>query len=109
MTIVGPKRLARGYFLPSKRSKVTTTQALLDLIQFFDRNGHTIKTHRSDRGGEFLNEDYTKELMKHGICIQTTVRDTPKQNGITERINQTLEDRVHSIMGAGQLPPKLWD
>lgn len=84
LTYFGPKRLARGYFLPSKET-TGTRGALEDLLPFFEKNGWNIRVHCSDRGGEFLGEDYVNELQHRGIRIETTIRDTPQQNGIAGR------------------------
>ena len=49
--------------------------------------GKTIKTLRSDRGGEYLDRDFEKFLVEHGIISQLTTPGTPQQNGVAEMRN----------------------
>jgi len=37
-----------------------------------------------------------------------TVHNTPEHNGIAERLNHTLIERVHAMMHASSLPKNLW-
>ena len=50
--------------------------------------GKTIKTLRSDRGGEYLDNDFEEFLVEHGIVSQLTAPGTPQQNGVAERRNR---------------------
>ncbi len=52
--------------------------------------GRTIKTLRSDHGGEYLDREFEEFLIEHGIVSQLTSPGTPQQNGVAERRNQTL-------------------
>ncbi|KAG5456611.1 MAG: ribonuclease H-like domain-containing protein [Olpidium bornovanus] len=94
--------------MPTKSSALTQA-ALEDYVPFIEKHGYPIKVHRSDRGGEFMSDSYQEWLKAHGKRIETTVRETPQQNGIAERINRTLADRARSTMVAAKLPQKLWD
>lgn len=44
----------------------------------------------SDRGGEYLSNVLTKDLIEHGIVKRHTVVYSPICNGIAERMNSTL-------------------
>jgi len=37
-----------------------------------------------------------------------TVHDTPQQNGVAERQNQTIVERVQALLHASGLPKSLW-
>ena len=63
-----------------------------------------IKTLRSDRGGEYLLEEFEDFLKEEGIFSQLTVPGTPQQNGVSERRNRTLLDMVRSMMSYLSLP-----
>jgi hypothetical protein len=52
--------------------------------------GRRIKLFRSDRGGEFMSAEFTKYLEENGIVHETSAPRTPQQNGVAERMNQTL-------------------
>ena len=56
--------------------------------------GKSLKTIRSDRGGEYLDTEFKDHLLEHGILSQLTAPRTPQQNGVVERRNTTLLDMV---------------
>ena len=47
----------------------------------------SIKTLRSDRGGEYLSSEFLTYLGENGILSQWTPPDTLQYNGVSERIN----------------------
>ena len=47
--------------------------------------GHEINTFRSDNGGEFRSNEFKTYLNNNGIRHETSVPDTPEQNGMAER------------------------
>ena len=53
------------------------------------QSGKSIKTLRSDRGGEYLSTEFTQFLKDNGILAQLTPPYTPQLNGISERRNPT--------------------
>ena len=69
-----------------------------------NQTGKSIKTLRSDRGGEYLSTEFTQFLKDHGILSQWTPPYTPQLNGVSERRNRTLLDMVRSIMSFADLP-----
>jgi transposase InsO family protein len=46
-----------------------------------------IKVLRSDRGGEYLGDEFSQFLSDHGTTRRLTVHDTPEYNGVAERLN----------------------
>ena len=64
----------------------------------------TIKTLRTDRGREYLSEQFKQLCENKGIRRQLTIPGTPQQNGVVERRNQTLLDMVRSMMAQANLP-----
>ncbi|GJY73894.1 putative RNA-directed DNA polymerase [Tanacetum coccineum] len=54
----------------------------------------TIKALRSDRGGEYLSQEFLDHLRSRGIISQLTPPYTPQHNGVSERRNRTLLDMV---------------
>ena len=67
-----------------------------------------IKVLRSDRGGEYLSEAFNQHLAKAGTARKLTVHDTPQLNGIAERLNHTLQERIRAIMHMAGMPKSLW-
>ena len=70
--------------------------------------GKSLKTLRSDRGGEYLDTEFKDHLLEHGILSQLTASGTPHQNGVAERRNRTLLDMVRSMMSYSSLPIPFW-
>ncbi|GJT38306.1 retrotransposon protein, putative, ty1-copia subclass [Tanacetum coccineum] len=71
--------------------------------------GKTIKSLRSDRGGEYMSQEFLDHLKKHGIIAHRTPPYTPQNNGVSERRNRTLLDMVRSMMSQTTLPKSFWD
>jgi transposase InsO family protein len=76
------------HFLCSKADAVT---ALQDLITWAEaQTGYQLRSIRSDRGGEYINQSLRTFLSSRGIEHQTSVPQTPQQNGRAERFNRTI-------------------
>ncbi|GKB56144.1 retrotransposon protein, putative, ty1-copia subclass, partial [Tanacetum coccineum] len=69
----------------------------------------TIKSLRSDRGGDYMSQDFLDHLKEHGIIAHRTPPYTPQNNGVLERRNRTLLDMVRSMMSQTTLPKSFWD
>ncbi|KAJ9543849.1 hypothetical protein OSB04_023556 [Centaurea solstitialis] len=67
-----------------------------------------IKFLRSDRGGEYLSQEFNNHLIECGIVSQLTPPYTPQMNGVSERRNRTLLDMVRSMMCRSSLPVSFW-
>ena len=52
--------------------------------------GKKIKKLRSDNGGEYTSDPLVDICHESGIVCHFTVRRTPQQNGVAERMNHTL-------------------
>ena len=70
--------------------------------------GKSIKVLRSDRGGEYLSQEFQDYLKENGILSQWTPPYTPQLNGVSERRNRTLLDMVRSMMSHANLPKSFW-
>lgn len=70
--------------------------------------GIKVKKLRNDNGLEFCNQQFHSYCTNEGIARHKTVRLTPQQNGLVERMNRTLMDKVRSILVQSQLPKNLW-
>ncbi|GJT74846.1 retrotransposon protein, putative, ty1-copia subclass [Tanacetum coccineum] len=71
--------------------------------------GKTIKSLCSDRGGEYMSQEFLDHLKEHGIIAHRTPPYTPQYNGVSERRNRTLLDMVRSMMSQTTLPKSFWD
>jgi hypothetical protein len=71
--------------------------------------GCMIKLLRSDRGGEYFNNDFDNFYEINGIIHKRTTPYTVQQNGVAERKNRTLMDMINIMLNHYGLPVNLWD
>src|SRR5204862_5084284 len=67
-----------------------------------------IKVLRSDRGGEYLSDAFMQHLRDQGTIQKLTVHDTPEHNGVSERLNGTILEKVRAMLHESSLPKYLW-
>ncbi|CAA7058194.1 unnamed protein product [Microthlaspi erraticum] len=70
--------------------------------------GAAIKTFRTDRGGEFLSQEFKSFCDNAGIKRHLTAPYSPQQNGVVERRNRTLLEMTRSTMKHMGVPNYLW-
>jgi hypothetical protein len=67
-----------------------------------------IKVLHSDCGGEYLSTAFDKHLIDVGTVCQLTVHNTPQLNGVTERLNWMLMEKVRTLLHTSGMPQNLW-
>jgi transposase InsO family protein len=72
------------------------------------QKGVKIKRLRSDRGGEYTRNDFTKFLQEQGTERRLTTHDTPQHNGVAESLNRRLVERIRAFLIQSGLPKMLW-
>ena len=70
--------------------------------------GRNIKVLRSDRGGEYLSDEFESTLKESGTQHQLTAAYTPEQNGVGERLNRTLLNLLRSMLAYKQVRKRFW-
>src|SRR5277367_5895764 len=91
------------------RAKYETFKAYKDYeARLWTQKKICIKKLWSDRGGEYLSKEFGDHLAQAGTIRNLTVHDTPEHNGIAERLNRTLLEKVRAMLHASQLPKFLW-
>lgn len=71
------------------------------------QTGKEIKRLRTDGGGEY--EKWMGDHLKgSGIIHETTAPYSPDQNGVAERANRTIMERVKAIIAEAKLDKRLW-
>mgnify|MGYP000232211528 CR=1 FL=1 len=73
-----------------------------------NRSGYRVKTLRSDNGGEYTSKSFKQNLSEKGIRHQKTVPYTPMQNGVAERINRTIQERMTAMLQQAELKLEFW-
>lgn len=72
------------------------------------QTGKKLKMIRSDNGGEFVNKQFEKFTKEHGIIHQKTVQHTPQLNGVVERMNRTIVERIRCMLIDANLGQEFW-
>nr|GEX05034.1 retrotransposon protein, putative, Ty1-copia subclass [Tanacetum cinerariifolium] len=71
--------------------------------------GKTIKSLRSDCGGEYMSQEFLDHLKDYRIIAYRTPHYTLPHNDVSERRNRTLLDMVRFMMSQTTLPKSFWD
>jgi len=70
--------------------------------------GTKIKSLRSYNGGEYVSSAFKALQDENGTTHQTTVPDTPQQNGVAERLNRVLVEMARTMMRHKDVDQDLW-
>jgi transposase InsO family protein len=81
-------------FLLAAKSDVLAVYQRYEAWARTQKHCAAIKVLRSDQGGEYLSEAFDKHLADAGTARRLTVHDTPQLNGIAERLNRTLAEKM---------------
>ena len=73
-----------------------------------NQTGKKIKRLRTDNGLEFCSSEFDEFCHSEGIARHHTVKDTPQQNGVAERLNQTLLERARCMLSNAGLARRFW-
>ena len=91
------------------REKSSASRVVQEVVQRWENStGCRVKAIRSDRGGEYVNEEQQQWFASKGIQQQLTPAYTPQLNGKAERLNRTLMERVRAMLHSAQLSAGFW-
>ncbi|GJT99370.1 zinc finger, CCHC-type containing protein [Tanacetum coccineum] len=99
-------RFMWAYFLTSKDQALSTFKEFRQKVEMEMRM--KVRMLRTDRGGEFTSNEFTKYCKENGIARQLTAPYSPQQNGVVERRNRTVLSTTRSMMKAMKLPLTFW-
>ena len=69
--------------------------------------GMKLKCVRADNGGEYRGP-FEAYCRSHGIKLEKTPPKTPQLNGVAERMNRTITERVRCMLSHAKLPKSFW-
>ncbi|KAH9770422.1 hypothetical protein KPL71_012370 [Citrus sinensis] len=100
----------------SRRVWVYTMRAKDEVIEIFmkwkklveTQTDRKIKVLQFDNGGEYTSYSFLQVCQNEGIKRHFTVRHTPQQNGVVERMNRTLLEKVQCMLSNAGLDKKFW-
>ncbi|KAL4035058.1 hypothetical protein IC575_003732 [Cucumis melo] len=99
-------RMSWIYFLESKSETFEKFKHFKAKVE--KQSGMFIKSLRSDRGREFLSNNFNHFCKEHGIHRELTTPYTPEQNGVAERKNQTVVEMARSMLQMKGLLNDFW-
>lgn len=67
-----------------------------------------LKAVRGDNGREYVNKTFTRFCEERGIIHETTAPYNPEQNGVAERYNRTIMERVRAMLMDAELGREFW-
>ena len=78
---------------------MTTKSEVLDIFveckkRLELQTGRKIKMLRSNNGGEYTSDPFQQLCRDEGIERHFTVSHTPQQNGVAERLNRSLLEKI---------------
>jgi hypothetical protein len=74
-----------------------------------NETGKRLKCLISDNGGEYCSKEFDYYCSYHGICREKAVPRTPQENGMSERMNETIMERARSMRLHDGLPLQFWE
>jgi hypothetical protein len=72
------------------------------------QSGKQVKRFRTDGGGEYTSKKFAEYPKSEGILKETTMPYTPQPNGVVERANRTIRERVRCMLDDAGLSKKYW-
>ena len=70
--------------------------------------GKSVKILRSDNGGVYKSKQFKEFTSECRIRHEFTVPRTPEQNGVAERLNRVLIEKVRTMLVQSRLPHSFW-
>jgi transposase InsO family protein len=71
--------------------------------------GRRIGILRDDKGGEYIGKDFDDFLVGAGIRREHSVRDTPQQLGVAERMNRSIAEGITTLLSQSGLGRAWWE
>ena len=84
------------YFLKTKDEAFSKFVEWLTLVE--NQSGNNLKALRTDNGLEYCNKTFDEFCKGKGILRHKMCQYTPQQNGVAERLNRTILEKVRSLL-----------
>ena len=100
---------SRRVWVSTLKSKDEVFETFLEWKKIVEiQTGRKIKVLRYDNGTEYRNDQFSIFCKNEGISRHFTVRNTPQQNGVAERMNRTLLEKVRCMLSNAGLGKQFW-
>ncbi|KAH9680700.1 hypothetical protein KPL71_026653 [Citrus sinensis] len=94
------------YVLKQKNEALEKFKDWLTLME--NQTERRVKRLRTDNGLEYCLNEFNQFCIKKGIARHKTVRHTPQQNGLAERMNMTLVEKVRCMLFNANMSKHFW-
>ena len=94
------------YFIRTKDEAFSKFLEWKSLIE--NQTNRKIKRLRTDNGLEFCNNVFDSYCAENGIFRHRTCIITPQQNGLAERMNRTIMNKVRCMLSESGMPKIFW-
>jgi transposase InsO family protein len=100
---------SRYMWLTLLRSKDEAATAIKHIQATAERkSGNQLGTLRTDRGGEFTTAHFKDYCAELGMHRELTAPNSPQQNGVVERRNQSVVAMARCLLKDKNLPGMFW-
>jgi len=91
------------------RTKDEASKALMDwIIRLEVETGEKVNLLRTNRGGEYMGNDFQCWLKGRGVHHEVTNTSTSQENSVAEWLNRTLLEMTHTMIFDSKLPKSYW-
>ena len=84
--------------LPLKQKSAVAEAVRTTMAKWETQTGNRLKAVRTDRGTKYVNKELNTYFQDSGTTHSTTSPYTPEQNGVAERFNRTLMEKVRPML-----------
>ena len=100
-------RLSFVNLLKSKSDALDVSKVAIAALESESKT--KLKSLRTDGGGEYVSAAWKSYVQEKGISHELTAPYSPQQNGMAERLNRTLLEKMRCLLIWSELPKSYWD
>lgn len=109
LCLTDDKTRATNAMVTKDKSGATIGKAIIGwTTRVHTQTGQWVKCFRADNGSEFITLFLQNWTTERGICWEWTTPYNPHQNGVSERLNRIVEDKLRPLMIDAGVDHKLW-
>ena len=100
-------RLSFVNLLKSKGDALPVSKAAIAALEV--ESDTNLKSLRTDGGGEYVSAAWKQYAQVKGFTHELTAPYSPQSNGMAERLNRTLLEKMRCLLIWSELPKPYWD
>jgi hypothetical protein len=100
---------SRYFWIYLLRKKLETFDAFTQFKAMVENQfDKSILCLHNNKGGKFISIKWKAFFAQHGIRREHTVKVSPQQNSVADRLNRTLEELLVAMLNGTRLPARFW-